>query len=1256
MDKQSGWKSSKESRMNFIVGNETNPTKFDGGEVIINKKATKKNLNRLVKINSKGSGKKTTDASDGGLLVGPSHDNGGIPGVVGGVRNIETEGEEFVVNQEASEKHWKELSEINQSTGGVPINKPNSFDEDPEEYSEGGKIIFKSSKIPNKNILKYAEMVRTKYPKVWDLGGNIFGNEAFRNLKRVSERGLWEESEKWMFIKWRSYVARHQKDFRIAGVIAMLKWVDTVDRGWSYMKQLIDAEIKKRYPKKMKGGGSVAQTPAPKKDRIVGSDVNKPKSSSSAKSGSSIKFSKELTDTIKDKIKEHNANNSTKKVTLSVAKAVVRRGMGAYSSSHRPTITGGKPNDRTAWGLARLNAFTYKIIHGKSKSGKYTQDDDLIEELGISVQKMNVGGGLNNYAFVESTTTTGKKVFKLFDYAPTNKEVFEYFKSTYDEKGNPVIIEDSTIRVETFSGFDRDSFLEQANKVAFRQFGSEIDDMDELMFSFDRYSLNIFPFEAELENDMEVTISVVDGVIFIEPNEKMKKGGNIEYQSRDLNSTMVYYKRKGGSKWDFISKDEFDKNANEMNTVKFIEGGSIESKSCIDFIKNSEAIKNNGHYLEFKNLNIYVGAGDKIIPKIKSLFLITYNSGGQNNLKAIDTINSVELANELAKLLKVEIGIARIIVSEQMIHSKPFTMNLVNSLTGKNIVIADRDTIVCNNISNKFDEGGSVDAKDTLTVDIPLMIRLLELSREDIKSDAELHHVAERLLGLKNKGVLTMDDYAFIAQVKEKHLKNMKYANGGGIKYPDLSKQTDSEFLIQDSSKFDSNEIREAIELLQELQDSEGSITVPEVDLTLERSIEYENAPKISSSAVAVRVFRDFWDKERMNVQEQFYVMLLTRNNKVLSIYHQGKGGISSTIADVELTAAVAVKALASAVIVAHNHPSGELKFSDADIKLTKKLKTALQTLNIDLLDSLVITEKSYISMMDEGKMSSFDMGGNLFARGGGVDQDPTNILNYKNPYEVNRAIERLIDAKGEDRENYTPEELNFINYYSGYGGLEKQGTFEISELKGLLYEYFTPDAVVKKMWGLAYKYGYGTIGDNSLLEPSTGIGAFLKYAPEGVLVSGNEINRYSATICRILYPNAQVTLQPFEKNFIENNLSMKSKIQNLKKYSLVIGNPPYGKLESRFISMGEDKYTMASNWIEYFIVRGLDLLFEGGLLIYIVGAEQKNGGTLFLDSGMSKVKQAIFDKADLVDAYRLPVDIFERTSVSSEILVFKKK
>jgi hypothetical protein len=273
---EKGWKFKKE-KTNLIVGTDAKPTQFKSGEVIINKKSTKKHLDKLIEINNDGvnkepKGKVTNDATDGGLLKGKPHydengnPTGGIPGVVDGVKNIETEGDEFVVNAEASRKHWKELSKINQEDGnGVAIGpQDGNYEEDPEEeYSKGGKIEFNPNHIPNKWILQYAKKIKKDHPEIWKLGGNIFGNEAFENLKRVSERGYWLDSEEWMYIKWRSYVARHQRDYHIGGVVAMLKWVDKVGKGWPYMKQLIEEKIAKKgwkhkqSSKMSKGGGVV---------------------------------------------------------------------------------------------------------------------------------------------------------------------------------------------------------------------------------------------------------------------------------------------------------------------------------------------------------------------------------------------------------------------------------------------------------------------------------------------------------------------------------------------------------------------------------------------------------------------------------------------------------------------------------------------------------------------------------------------------------------------------------------------------------------------------------------------------------------------------------------------------------------------------------------------------------------------------------------------------------------------------------------
>lgn len=138
--------------------------------------------------------------------------------------------------------------------------------------------------------------------------------------------------------------------------------------------------------KKRAGRKGAAQTPAPKKERISGSKTNK-RGTASASSKKSIKFSEALTKKLREFLKEYNKVNPTKKISLPTAKKVVRRGMGAYSSSHRPTISGGRPNSRQAWGIARLHAFARKKSGSQTAKGavksrpikkSYTQDNDLL--------------------------------------------------------------------------------------------------------------------------------------------------------------------------------------------------------------------------------------------------------------------------------------------------------------------------------------------------------------------------------------------------------------------------------------------------------------------------------------------------------------------------------------------------------------------------------------------------------------------------------------------------------------------------------------------------------------------------------------------------------------------------------------------------------------------------------------------------------------------------------------------------------------
>lgn len=129
---------------------------------------------------------------------------------------------------------------------------------------------------------------------------------------------------------------------------------------------------------KRSGRKSAAQTPAPAKERVYGSKKNPSGSAASKSSASKIKLSSSIVQTLKDKAAKYNKTHQ-KDVSTSTLAAVMRRGMGAYSKSHRPTITGGAPNSRQAWGFARVNKFLKKKS-GQQVKKAYVQDDDLLKK------------------------------------------------------------------------------------------------------------------------------------------------------------------------------------------------------------------------------------------------------------------------------------------------------------------------------------------------------------------------------------------------------------------------------------------------------------------------------------------------------------------------------------------------------------------------------------------------------------------------------------------------------------------------------------------------------------------------------------------------------------------------------------------------------------------------------------------------------------------------------------------------------------
>lgn len=142
---------------------------------------------------------------------------------------------------------------------------------------------------------------------------------------------------------------------------------------------------------------------------------------------------------------------------------------------------------------------------------------------------------------------------------------------------------------------------------------------------------------------------------------------------------------------------------------------------------------------------------------------------------------------------------------------------------------------------------------------------------------------------------------------------------------------------------------------------------IAEVKLSYMSKVKASDRPKINSSADAFRIIYETWDHDSIEHIEEFKLLLLNRSNKALGITTISKGGISGTITDVRVILQYAIKANASSIIIAHNHPSGNLEPSEADRRITQKIKDAAEIMEISVLDHLLIVpQKEYYSFADK--------------------------------------------------------------------------------------------------------------------------------------------------------------------------------------------------------------------------------------------------------------------------------------------------
>ncbi|MHC1707488.1 MAG: RadC family protein [Bacteroidales bacterium] len=139
-----------------------------------------------------------------------------------------------------------------------------------------------------------------------------------------------------------------------------------------------------------------------------------------------------------------------------------------------------------------------------------------------------------------------------------------------------------------------------------------------------------------------------------------------------------------------------------------------------------------------------------------------------------------------------------------------------------------------------------------------------------------------------------------------------------------------------------------------------------EIQVSYSHKVLPSQMERISSSRDAFETLLRIYDGNT-DYCELFYIILLNRNNKVMGYHQLSKGGLSGTVADPKCAFQVALKCCASAMIIAHNHPSGNPAPSEADTQLTKKFVDAGKMLDLFVIDHLIITSESYFSFADEG-------------------------------------------------------------------------------------------------------------------------------------------------------------------------------------------------------------------------------------------------------------------------------------------------
>ncbi len=375
---------------------------------------------------------------------------------------------------------------------------------------------------------------------------------------------------------------------------------------------------------------------------------------------------------------------------------------------------------------------------------------------------------------------------------------------------------------------------------------------------------------------------------------------------------------------------------------------------------------------------------------------------------------------------------------------------------------------------------------------------------------------------------------------------------------------------------------------------------VPEINLSYKRE-RYQKEIAVNSAEIAADIFRSLYPEGSIQLQERFYVLLLSTSLNVLGYYHLSSGGITSTVADLRLILAAALKSASTAIMVCHNHPSGNTSPSPDDLKLTKRLDEACTLMNINLLDHLIITDTSYYSFAEKRVLNGLN-GYNRYIQNAKKEFIDFLVTELSLGKEISRTKQEnkassfgitdktqvkeyselalAMVARSIARENSdTTGEKRFTALLDLY---QRQANMSFRSSESILLGQYSTPLPITFLAG--FFCGIQTSGE--YFEPSAGNGLLtIGGNCEHFIV--NELDPLRASNLRTL-PYKEVLQQDASKPFTAFH----------HKFDAVLTNPPFGSLENAVAYQN----ILVKNLDHLMALHALDTMKDNGKAAFIIG------------------------------------------------------